>query len=339
MMVSGGGQPGGGRLSGDGGQPGGGRSLAGLVLNHSCDGTRRCFDLFARYTDTKLFFLDTPRKTDPLSREYLVGQYRKMARWLQDLSGEALTPGRVQDSIRLFNENYRLLNEIRHMWMKHPESCDAGEMVRLAEIFTTIPREQAAELLQEKLKEMRCRTGGGRSRPAGLEGGPRGRPRVFVSGNIFDPVPLFQAISESGGTVAGDDFCFGGRYRPGEVESTSSFYENLARYALGRVGCGRMENYRDRFDFILRGMQLSGATGLIYASVKFCDSFLMDYPLLRDLLEQAGIPSLLIEGEYFSLGSGQIRTRVEAFIETLREGEDEASEASITNPGSSHEWW
>ena len=73
----------------------------------------------------------------------------------------------------------------------------------------------------------------------------------------------------------------------------------------------------DRFDFLLDEVRRTGAHGIIYTSLKFCDHFLVDYPALKEILDRRGIPSLFLEGEYFSFAAGQVKTRVEAFLELL----------------------
>ena len=73
----------------------------------------------------------------------------------------------------------------------------------------------------------------------------------------------------------------------------------------------------DRFEFLLDEIERSNARGIIYTSLKFCDHFQVDYPAFKVLLDGKGIPSLFLEGEYFSFAAGQVKTRVEAFLEML----------------------
>ena len=59
--------------------------------------------------------------------------------------------------------------------------------------------------------------------------------------------------------------------------------------------------------------------GIIYHTLKFCDQFQYDCPALKEELEDVGVPLLYLEGDYTTGGFGQMKTRVQAFTEMLRE--------------------
>jgi benzoyl-CoA reductase/2-hydroxyglutaryl-CoA dehydratase subunit BcrC/BadD/HgdB len=62
-----------------------------------------------------------------------------------------------------------------------------------------------------------------------------------------------------------------------------------------------------------------GARGVIYASLKFCDTYIYDYPQLKRFLDGEGIPVLRLESDYQDGHAGQLSTRIEAFVEMLEE--------------------
>jgi benzoyl-CoA reductase/2-hydroxyglutaryl-CoA dehydratase subunit BcrC/BadD/HgdB len=59
--------------------------------------------------------------------------------------------------------------------------------------------------------------------------------------------------------------------------------------------------------------------GIIFYTLKFCDPFLYDVPVLRSELAARGIPSLVLEGDYTPGTLGRVKTRIQAFIEMLGE--------------------
>ncbi|MDY6857149.1 MAG: 2-hydroxyacyl-CoA dehydratase family protein [Thermodesulfobacteriota bacterium] len=61
--------------------------------------------------------------------------------------------------------------------------------------------------------------------------------------------------------------------------------------------------------------------GVVYSVVKFCDQHLCDAAYFAEKLDAEGIPLLLLENEYSWRDIGQIRTRIEAFVEMLQEKE------------------
>lgn len=82
---------------------------------------------------------------------------------------------------------------------------------------------------------------------------------------------------------------------------------------LSQLPCLRMADVTKRRDFIRE--QSKELDGLIYHTVKFCDSYSYEYSELHSLTD---IPILKIETDLTEQCEGQIRTRIEAFLETLR---------------------
>jgi len=279
--------------------------LRGIVINHSCDGARRTFDIFKKYLpDIDVFLVDTPKKNNPDAIQYFRGELGRMKAYLVGLAGKAITNGDLSSSIARYNTNRSLLQRIYEVRSDYPGVMDVRTMIRVLELNSTCSKQTANRVLSDLLKSMASK-----QRVNGK--------RVFVSGNIFDALPLLEYIEEYGGMVTGDDFCFGGRYFPVEVSEEEEPLNALARRYLFRIPCGRMTNFKERIDYILEMVQKTGSAGVVYTSLKFCDNFLVDFPLFRDKLDQLNIPSLFLESEYFSLKSGQVRTRVEAFLERL----------------------
>ena len=73
---------------------------------------------------------------------------------------------------------------------------------------------------------------------------------------------------------------------------------------------------RSRAAHLLALVEERGARGVIFARQKFCDPHGFDYVQMAHALEGAGVPHLLIELEQASQ-AGQLRTRVEAFVEMV----------------------
>jgi benzoyl-CoA reductase/2-hydroxyglutaryl-CoA dehydratase subunit BcrC/BadD/HgdB len=93
--------------------------------------------------------------------------------------------------------------------------------------------------------------------------------------------------------------------------------EGLARRYIQRIPCARMRPYTGRFNHLVNLAGAFKADGVIYEKIKFCDLYGDDYPMFKAGLEEHGIPHLELEREYGAGSMGQIRTRIEAFLEML----------------------
>ena len=90
-------------------------------------------------------------------------------------------------------------------------------------------------------------------------------------------------------------------------------WDSYAWSLLNQVPCMRMVNASGRGAYA-RGFS-DRLDGIIYHTVKFCDSYAYEYAALK---QQEGVPLLMVETDATRQCEGQIRTRVEAFIEALK---------------------
>jgi benzoyl-CoA reductase/2-hydroxyglutaryl-CoA dehydratase subunit BcrC/BadD/HgdB len=94
--------------------------------------------------------------------------------------------------------------------------------------------------------------------------------------------------------------------------------EALAERYMNHPPCPRMiAAHGQRFEFIKKMAEEYGADGIICERLKFCDLWAGESALLRWDSREAGIPLLVLEKEYSLGGLGQLRTRVQSFIESM----------------------
>ena len=144
----------------------------------------------------------------------------------------------------------------------------------------------------------------------------------MITGSPLLPAYL-DLVEDLGGNVAGDDLCQGYRDCLPQVTGRDGggddpFLE-LARGYLQRPACPRMLAGRSRFAYLKELIRECRAQGVVYHALKFCDQFQYDYPTLRQDMEETGTPVLYLEGDYTTGGFGQMKTRVQAFVEMLGE--------------------
>ena len=72
-----------------------------------------------------------------------------------------------------------------------------------------------------------------------------------------------------------------------------------------------------RLDYLNELIKEYAVDGIIYLTLKYCDPFLYEAVLFRDKLEVGGVPSTLLEVDHNLSGLGQLRTRIQAFVEML----------------------
>jgi benzoyl-CoA reductase/2-hydroxyglutaryl-CoA dehydratase subunit BcrC/BadD/HgdB len=90
----------------------------------------------------------------------------------------------------------------------------------------------------------------------------------------------------------------------------------IAQRYFNRINCPA--KHRDCFgrgDHLLKIVESTRARGVVFVLMKFCDPHAFDFPYLKEFLQRAGIPSMLLEIEERQIATEQLKTRLEAFIE------------------------
>jgi len=276
---------------------------------NSCDAMRRLHDAWraevcgAGGQDVEerppVYITDMPRRPGPKAERRLAAEFLRLAEELERDGARKVTAGALREAAAL-------RSEVARRFLQWGEGLAGSSRLLLAEAAQALP---PSRFLQGP--------------PKGLAEG-RGVP-LLLTGNLLNPHGLVRVIEEAGGWVRAADLCNGDRafLDLGEVEGDTleEAALSLARRYLNRRGCARMDDSRRRGFRLLEMARDCGARGVIFASLKFCDPYLYDWPWLEALLRSEGMPALRLESDFRDGHAGQLSTRIEAFLEMLREGD------------------
>jgi benzoyl-CoA reductase subunit C len=170
-----------------------------------------------------------------------------------------------------------------------------------------MPKETFNDCLRELLMEL------DHSKP-----GRRGKARIMIAGSALNNAECIQSIERIGGLVVTDELCTGTRYwaDPVVVDHEEPL-RAIARRYLNNFPCARMYPSEERFQRMLKLIREYRVDGVISQTIRYCSPYSNDLPLLSDELSRNGVPMLSLDVEYGTSGSGQILTRVQAFLEML----------------------
>jgi benzoyl-CoA reductase subunit C len=140
----------------------------------------------------------------------------------------------------------------------------------------------------------------------------------MVTGSVMNNPDFIRSIEDLGGLVVTDELCTSTRYWSDPVVlDDRPILEAISRRYLNNFPCARMVPSDERFNRILQLAKDYKVDGMISQIIRYCVPYAHDLPLLRERLKKAGIPTLALDVEYGTSGSGQISTRVQAFLEML----------------------
>jgi len=128
-------------------------------------------------------------------------------------------------------------------------------------------------------------------------------------------------IETSGAVIVGEESCVGERGTRNLTDDSGSTVEDLMEAIVDRhfkVDCAIFTPNPDRLAHVEEMFREYHADGVIHYGLQFCQPYIAESMPVEKALEEKGIPVLRIETDYSMEDVGQLKTRVEAFIEVLK---------------------
>jgi bcr-type benzoyl-CoA reductase subunit C len=283
--------------------------LDGIVGGSTCDGARRLFDLWHHYIPTPFHHvLTVPRKYSERAHDLYHSQIQGFKQHLEEYLDREITDDALTGSIELYNESRTLLGNLYDLRkLDRPPITGAQTMEVLNASFR-----MHKELFNQHLRELLDTLS--RSRD-----GHASRARLMVTGSVLTNPEFIKSIEDQGALVVTDELCTSTRYwsDPVVLDGSSTPLQAIARRYLNNFPCARMFPSDERFDRIIDLVRDFRVDGVISQIIRYCVPYAHDLTLLTDRLDAIGVPTLALDVEYGTAGSGQIQTRVQAFLEML----------------------
>ena len=283
--------------------------LQGVIFTQTCDSMQGLSDIWAHQRRLPIHFnLMVPTNLDSEhSRHYLKTEVERFKEFLESYSGK-ITPERLKASIQLFNRIREKLGEIYSRRRRGLTSWSSGFFAQIIRAGYLVDRAWYLELLGELLNAL----------PEQAEEGKDLVP-VYLSGNMAHSESYFSLIEEAGAMVVQDNLCSGARTLRLMVPEDVDPIEALTQRYFTSFFCPtKHKGYRAHQEALLQEVQESGARGVIFLLYKYCEAHYFDYPDLKAALESKGIPCLLLDVEDPSQSLGQLKIRLQAFVEMLQ---------------------
>ena len=292
--------------------------LDGLVIGTGCDHLRRIFDnaKHAAHETDFIYLLDHPRTmgTPEMNGEPMITYYRSQLAGLKEKMENhfnvEITAPRLKNAIKLCNETRRLQKRLYELRKADNPPINGMETAAIMMAGASMPKEEYNENLKTLLGELEKAPASGRKYSA----------RLMVVGVAIEDPCFYSVIEENGGVVVTDDLCFGARTVQSVVdEKTADPLRAIAKYQVLHVPfCPKINGaHVRRVSFIKEMTAQFKVDGVIAQGYVACDPWGTSFALLKESLKEAGIPFLRVDRDYLPSQSGQLSTRVQAFIETI----------------------
>ena len=298
---------------------GGYQFLDGLAAVDACSMMNRFYEHFniLKCNEKPHFFLpilDVPYKTEDFSYNHMQRQLEvRLLDAMKKQLGVDVSDNAIRVAVAEHNIICRIMQEISEMRKADNPVITGYEFHVLNLVTYTCPKYLILPYLQETLEELKTREPDGKLP----------RARVGIVGSEIDDPEFTRMIEDAGARVVFDRHCFGST--PGreviELSDKEDALPQVVRHYMNSCECARyiadnkVLQRRETADRLAKEFK---ADGIIYEQMKYCDFWGFERALVSHIMaEEYGWPVLSIDRLYNAKGSGQLRTRFQAFVESL----------------------
>lgn len=286
-----------------------------IVGETTCDGKKKAFEILNDYVPVHI--METPHMKKERDRELWREEVKDFARLMEEFTGNNISAASLTRSVKEVNEKRRALQRLAELRKSDPAPISGKDSLLIEQIamyddvarFTARVNELCDEL------EKRVQNGEGVF--------PAKTPRVIVTGTPM-AIPNWKVphiIETSGAVIVAEELCTGLRYFENEVQEGAGEIDDILRNIADRylgINCAVFTPNTGRLERLIQLVKDYRAGGVIHCSLSFCDPYAVEANRVEKALKEENIPLLKIETGYDQEDAGQLKTRIEAFIEMIK---------------------
>ena len=292
--------------------------LSGMVIPHGCDSMVRSYSAWSYALPYSYFhFVNIPTVCVESSFEFFGAELNTFRKSLEKFSGKAITDEDLAQAIRIYNENRDKVRALYEFRKADPPLISGAELTMVLTVGSSLPIGESNTLLDQVLPDIK------RREKSPLKKGPR----ILIDGACIDNIELIKLTEELGGNVVADTICNGARDYFPRTDVDGDPIDALAHRYLDKVNCPKTyrENKTGTFEGDIasrfgdigayaKEFKVNGAILYIY---KYCDPFGFEVPARKAYYKSIHVPLLHLEDVYSAGTMGQLRTRIQAFLEMI----------------------
>jgi benzoyl-CoA reductase/2-hydroxyglutaryl-CoA dehydratase subunit BcrC/BadD/HgdB len=287
-----------------------------IVGENTCDGKKKAYEILGSLVNN-LYVMDLPQVKSGQGRVLLKAEYLRFKAAVEELTGVTIDALRLKQAIETVNNKRSALQRLSRLRQADPAPISGLDALLANQVaFYDNPQrftDSVSKICDELETRLALRKGAF----------PARTPRILMSGCPM-AVPNWKLpwmVETSGAVIVGEESCVGERGTRNLVNNSGDTIDELMDAIVDRyfqVDCAIFTPNPDRLNHIQEMVETYKADGVIHYGLQFCQPYLMEAIPVAKALEEKNIPTLRIETDYSMEDIGQLKTRVEAFIEMLK---------------------
>lgn len=280
----------------------------------TCDAKKKTWEILAGMVNFHV--MEVPQKKNDINYQVWRKEIEEFKTKIEDLAQQKITSDKLSQTIKIMNDKRKelqTLNEFRKLDTPPISGLDVlvvmqgalnDDQVRFTENLNILNKE-----LEERVKK-------------GISPFAKGAKRIMISGcpSVMGNWKVHSLIEKSGGAIVLDETCTGTRYFENlvdeKVADLSGQLDAIAdRYM--KINCSCFTPNADRITDVINKTKEYKIDGVIHYVLQYCHTYNIEAIKLDSALKKENVPTLKIETDYSEEDIGQLRTRIDAFLERL----------------------
>ncbi|MGC8942758.1 MAG: 2-hydroxyacyl-CoA dehydratase subunit D [Caldisericia bacterium] len=264
-----------------------------IIFTDGCDSSRRIFEVFKELNFTKkYFYLKIPFNENPQDVLFFKSELQKL---FLLLNGK-IDLEKLNESINLYNSGRKKLYQI---FNNKSQNLKSSFKFYLNSLFQLMDIEDFINLdidFTNQKNEI--------------------QNKFYLFSTVY-PLNFIEYIESLGINIEYDDSCFGEKNLSLIELNKDDPLTSISEYYLKREGCVRKREIDKKLENLIQRYKNKNLKGVIIYNLKYCDPLIFFIPMIKEKLNEEKIPLLMIEDDFTMNIKGQIRTRIEAFLEMM----------------------
>jgi benzoyl-CoA reductase subunit C len=284
--------------------------LDGIMIAQSCLHIRQAFTSWDLHIPMEFsYYLPMPNNVQSQrALPYLKGELEAFKGAVEKWTDRSIAPEDLKTGIEIMNRSRKLTRDTYDLRKQQNPPLTGLEAMYMVVASQMMDKAEYSDRLQEILGELP-------ERPA--DNGSK--VRLMILGSEDDDTEFVGMVESLGAVFVVDEHCTGTRYFWNQATPHDDPLEAIADRYVNRIPCPSKDwPERSRVEHIKTLVREWNVQGAIVIQQKFCDPHELDNPAIIRSLKEIGVPALFLELDV-TVPIGQFKTRVEAFLEMLRE--------------------
>lgn len=285
-----------------------------VVGETTCDGKKKTYEAFAEHVN--MYVMEVPQQKNACDRDLFRAELVRYKAELEKLTGRTITVADLKRGMATVNAKRKAIQRLNALRKADPAPISGRDALLISQIsFYDDPVRFTAKL-HELCDEMEARI------VAGQGVAPKGTPRLLLSGCPM-AVPNWKLpyiVESAGAVIVGEESCIGTRNVRDLVDESGETMDELLDALADRymkIDCACFTPNDERLENVVSLARELKADGVLHYALLFCQPYAHEAFKVDKALTKAGIPMLAVETDYSMEDVEQLKTRIQAFVETL----------------------